>query len=80
MAVAFVTVAQSATTAPLNHAYKEDEFAFYLEDLKACGPRRCARDPNSRILSPTSQLQRSRKVTPAVGLRTAAQAKLTNAD
>ncbi|WP_147109243.1 acyl--CoA ligase [Tateyamaria sp. syn59] len=35
MAAAFVTVAQSATTAPLNPAYKEDEFAFYLEDLKA---------------------------------------------
>lgn len=35
MATAFVTVAQSATTAPLNPAYKEDEFAFYLEDLKA---------------------------------------------
>lgn len=35
MAAAFVTVAQSATTAPLNPAYKEDEFAFYLDDLKA---------------------------------------------
>jgi acyl-CoA synthetase (AMP-forming)/AMP-acid ligase II len=35
MATAFVTVAQSATTAPLNPAYKEEEFAFYLEDLKA---------------------------------------------
>ncbi|MDP5366309.1 MAG: AMP-binding protein, partial [Paracoccaceae bacterium] len=35
MAAAFVTVAQSATTCPLNPAYKEDEFAFYLEDLKA---------------------------------------------
>jgi len=35
MAAAFVTIAQSATTAPLNPAYKEDEFAFYLEDLKA---------------------------------------------
>ena len=35
MATAFVTVAQSATTAPLNPSYKEDEFAFYLEDLKA---------------------------------------------
>jgi acyl-CoA synthetase (AMP-forming)/AMP-acid ligase II len=35
MAVAFVTVAQVATTCPLNPAYKEDEFAFYLEDLKA---------------------------------------------
>ncbi|MGC9419799.1 MAG: acyl--CoA ligase [Rhodovulum sp.] len=35
MAAAFVTVAQSATTAPLNPAYREDEYAFYLEDLKA---------------------------------------------
>ncbi len=35
MAAAFVTVAQAATTAPLNSAYREDEFAFYLEDLKA---------------------------------------------
>ncbi|XDA96856.1 acyl--CoA ligase [Sulfitobacter sp. LCG007] len=35
MAAAFTAIAQSATTAPLNPAYKEDEFAFYLEDLKA---------------------------------------------
>jgi len=35
MAAAFVTIAQVATTCPLNPAYKEDEFAFYLEDLKA---------------------------------------------
>jgi len=28
-------VAQVATTAPLNPAYKTEEFAFYLEDLKA---------------------------------------------
>ena len=35
MAAAFITVAQAATTAPLNPAYKEEEFAFYLEDLKA---------------------------------------------
>jgi len=35
MAAAFVTIAQAATTAPLNPAYREDEFAFYLEDLKA---------------------------------------------
>ncbi|EAU42521.1 AMP-forming acyl-CoA synthetase/ligase [Fulvimarina pelagi HTCC2506] len=53
MAVAFITVAQSATTAPLNPAYKEEEFAFYLEDLKAkaiiveagyAGPARSAAD------------------------------------
>ena len=35
MAAAFVTIAQSATTAPLNPAYREEEFEFYLEDLKA---------------------------------------------
>ncbi len=35
MAAAFVTVAQAAVTAPLNPAYKAEEFAFYLEDLKA---------------------------------------------
>ncbi|WP_375259216.1 AMP-binding protein, partial [Citreimonas sp.] len=35
MATAFATIAQAATTAPLNPAYKEDEFAFYLEDLGA---------------------------------------------
>jgi acyl-CoA synthetase (AMP-forming)/AMP-acid ligase II len=35
MASAFVTIAQAAATAPLNPAYREDEFAFYLEDLKA---------------------------------------------
>ena len=35
MAAAFVTIAQAATTAPLNPAYREDEYAFYLEDLKA---------------------------------------------
>ena len=35
MATAFVTVAQAAATAPLNPNYREDEFAFYLQDLKA---------------------------------------------
>ncbi|MCF8485029.1 MAG: acyl--CoA ligase [Rhodobacteraceae bacterium] len=35
MAAAFVTIAQSAVTAPLNPAYQEDEYAFYLADLKA---------------------------------------------
>lgn len=35
MATAFVTIAQVATTAPLNPAYREDEYAFYLEDLQA---------------------------------------------
>ncbi len=35
MAAAFLAVATAATTAPLNPAYREDEFAFYLEDLRA---------------------------------------------
>ncbi len=35
MAAAFVTVAQCATTAPLNPAYRQEEFEFYLDDLKA---------------------------------------------
>lgn len=35
MATAFVTICQAATTAPLNPAYREDEFSFYLEDLTA---------------------------------------------
>ena len=35
MAAAFVTIAQTATTAPLNPAYREDEYDFYISDLKA---------------------------------------------
>ena len=35
MATAFVTIAQAAATAPLNPAYRQEEYEFYLEDLKA---------------------------------------------
>jgi acyl-CoA synthetase (AMP-forming)/AMP-acid ligase II len=35
MAAAFLCLAAGACTAPLNPAYKEEEFAFYLDDLKA---------------------------------------------
>ena len=35
MAAAFVAIACGATTAPLNPAYKADEFDFYLADLNA---------------------------------------------
>jgi acyl-CoA synthetase (AMP-forming)/AMP-acid ligase II len=35
MATAFLTVACGATTAPLNPAYRMDEFDFYLDDLNA---------------------------------------------
>ncbi len=35
MAAAFIAVAQTAVTAPLNPAYKREEFEFYLTDLRA---------------------------------------------
>ena len=35
MATAFVTIAQTAVTAPLNPAFREDEYTFYFNDLKA---------------------------------------------
>ncbi|CAN0572580.1 unnamed protein product, partial [Laminaria digitata] len=35
MAAAFVTIGCGATTAPLNPAYRADEFDFYLDDLNA---------------------------------------------
>ncbi len=35
MATAFVAIASGATTAPLNPAYRDEEFEFYLTDLKA---------------------------------------------
>jgi oxalate---CoA ligase len=35
MVSAFLACASACTTAPLNPAYREDEFAFYLDDLKA---------------------------------------------
>ena len=34
MAVAFLAVSACATCAPLNPAYRQQEFEFYLEDLK----------------------------------------------
>jgi acyl-CoA synthetase (AMP-forming)/AMP-acid ligase II len=35
MAAAFMSIAAGATAAPLNPAYRADEFEFYLSDLKA---------------------------------------------
>ena len=35
MAACFVACASAVTAAPLNPAYREDEFHFYMEDLKA---------------------------------------------
>jgi oxalate---CoA ligase len=34
-AIAFLAVAACATAAPLNQAYREEEFRFYMDDLKA---------------------------------------------
>ncbi len=34
-AIAFLAVASCATAAPLNSAYREEEFRFYLDDLRA---------------------------------------------
>ena len=35
MAIAFLAVASCATAAPLNPGYREEEFRFYMDDLKA---------------------------------------------
>ena len=35
MATSFIAIAAGATTAPLNPAYRQEELAFYLSDLKA---------------------------------------------
>jgi acyl-CoA synthetase (AMP-forming)/AMP-acid ligase II len=35
MAAAFLCVAAGATTAPLNPAYRQEEFEFYIQDLKS---------------------------------------------
>ena len=35
MATAFLAVAAAATSAPLNPAYRQDEFEFYMDDLGA---------------------------------------------
>lgn len=35
MATAFVAVAEATSTAPLNPAYRADEFDFYLSDIGA---------------------------------------------
>ena len=39
MATTFLAVASCGTSAPLNHAYREDEFRFYLNDIHARAPQ-----------------------------------------
>ena len=62
MAAAFVTISAAATTAPLNPAYRESEFEFYLTDLKAKalivedGAKTPAREVASRLGVPIIEL------------------------
>ena len=54
MATAFVASPRAPTTAPLNPAYREDEFDFYLSDLGAKALRgRRRRDRPGRRRSPS---------------------------
>jgi acyl-CoA synthetase (AMP-forming)/AMP-acid ligase II len=62
MASAFVAIAAAATTAPLNPAYREEEFEFYLNDLQArllvleAGSESPARTVASRLSIPVAEL------------------------
>jgi acyl-CoA synthetase (AMP-forming)/AMP-acid ligase II len=68
LATAFVAVAAGTTAAPLNPAYRSDEFAFYLSDLRAralileAGSESPARDVAAKLgmklieLQPTPEL------------------------
>ena len=58
MAAAFVTIAQSATTAPLNPAYRAEEFDFYLRDLRA-----------SALLVQRGEATPAREVAESLGIR-----------
>jgi len=53
MAAAFVAVAASASAAPLNPAYRDEEFAFYLSDLqpKALVVQAGANSPSRAVAS-----------------------------
>ena len=62
MATAFLTVASSCCAAPLNPAYKADEFEFYLQDLQpaaillAAGESGAAKDVADRLQIPVLTL------------------------
>lgn len=68
MAAAFVSIAASATTAPLNPTYRADEFEFYLGDLKAkalvleAGSDSPARDVAKKMSVPVLELKPERSV------------------
>ncbi|MFQ5737427.1 MAG: acyl--CoA ligase [Acidobacteriota bacterium] len=62
MASAFLSIAAGATAAPLNPAYKADEFEFYLSDLRAkllvveAGNTTAARGAAKRLGIPVAEL------------------------
>ena len=66
MAAAFISIAASATTAPLNPGYRADEFEFYLRDLKAkalvleAGSESPAREIARKLTVPILELQPER--------------------
>ncbi|MCO6453579.1 MAG: AMP-binding protein, partial [Caldilineales bacterium] len=57
MAVAFLSVAACCTAAPLNPAYRQSEYEFYLDDLK---PR--------AIILPMGEMMEARKAARALGI------------
>jgi len=57
MATAFLTMATAATAAPLNPAYRAEEFAFYLDDLRP----RCV-IVSSDLESPVREIARERGI------------------
>ena len=65
MAAAFVAIASGATTAPLNPAYREEEFDFYLSDLETRllvveeGSRTPALSAAERLGIPVARLKNS---------------------
>jgi acyl-CoA synthetase (AMP-forming)/AMP-acid ligase II len=67
-AAAFVSIAAGATTAPLNPAYRAEDFEFYLTDLRARalvveeGMESPAREVARRLAVPIVELRRERAV------------------
>lgn len=63
MAIAFLAVSSIAVSAPLNPAYREEEFAFYLADLQprailvAAGSNSASRAAAGRLGIPVLELQ-----------------------
>ncbi len=63
LAVAFLAVSSGATAAPLNHAYKKEDFLFYLSDLGVralilqAGDETAAREAASELNIPILELK-----------------------